>query len=754
MRNNFLLILFFFCLTNLFNVAKGQNKNSIEIKANQIITNNETKITEAIGNVSVTYEKIITIKSEKILYNQLEEKILSNNFTTITHDKKGKLTSNEIIYEVANGKLILKNEVTYVDLKDNKFYFDKIIADENLNEIIGFNFATELVSENKKSNQRIYGKEVIIKENISIIKDGTFTTCNEKNDKEFCLNWKIKAKEILHDKVKRTITFKNALLDLNSIPVLYVPRFSYPDPSVTRKSGFLSPSYSSLGDVGSRIGVPYFFDISNSTDFTITPYYYTKNHPLFIGEFRKKIKDGDLSLENGFTQGYKKTDNIKTDGSRHHLYGNINQNLKNKILDEDNLNIKLQRVNNPTYLRVNKINSTKDGFKRNLVKETDNQLSNEISTISTSNNKMLLFKTGAYQNISKDKKNDQYEYIYPEINYSQYSLLSEKFDDFSLNTIFRSENKNTNQNKTLLVNNFYLNSNSYINENIGTSYKFLGQLNNVNYNSNFNDPKRSDYQLNPVAALDTTYPLYKKIDDLQNIISPRLMLRYAPGSLKNIKTEKIFLDSDNIFLLNRLNKDDLVEKNLSATLGINWSLNNDLLNEKGLKSNLSMAQIFKNKKDEDLPTSSSLNKKVSDVVSGISISEKKNFDINLKNSTNNSFTNFYSTDINLKKIFYKNDISLNYNVKNSHIGNEKNIKGSINLIPYNNLKFNLNSERDLDNEKFKKNSLSLSYENECIRYSLSLNKNYSIDKDLKRNTEIFFAITLLPIGVNLNIPTN
>jgi len=754
MRNNFFLILFIFCLTNLFNIAKGQNKNSIEIKANQIITNDKTKITEAIGNVSISYEKRITIISEKILYNQLEEKILSNNFTTIIHEKKGKITSNQMIYEVGNGKIIAKNKVTYVDLKDNKFNFDEIIADENLNEIIGFNFASEIVSENKKSNQRINGREINIKENVSIIKDGFFTTCNEKNNKEFCLNWKIEAKEILHDKVNKTVTFKNALLDLNSIPVLYVPKFSYPDPSVTRKSGFLSPSYSSLGDVGSRIGVPYFFDISNSTDLTITPYYYTKNHPLLIGEFRKKIKSGDLSLESGFTQGYKKTDNIKTDGSRHHLYGNINQNLKKKILDEDNLNIKFQRVNNPTYLRVNKINSTKDGFKRNLVKETDNQLSNEISTISTSKNKIFLFKTGAYQNISKDKKNDQYEYIYPEINYSQYGLLSQKFDDLNLNTIFRSENKNTNQNKTLLINNFYLNSNSYINKNIGTSHKFLGQLNNVNYNSNFNDPKRNDYQLNPVVAIDTDYPLYKKIDGSENIISPRLMLRYAPGSLKNIKSEKIFLDSNNIFLLNRLNKEDLVEKNLSTTVGLNWSFNNDVIYGKGLKSSLLIAQIFKNKKDEDLPTSSSLNKKKSDVVSGISISEKTNFDINLQNSTNNSFTNFYSTDLNIRKYFYKNDINLNYNSKNSHIGNEKYIKGNVNIIPYNNFKFNLNSERDLDNEKFKKNSLSLSYENECIRYSLSLNKSYSIDRDLKKNTEIFFAITLLPIGANLNIPTN
>ncbi len=39
-----------------------------------------------------------------------------------------------------------------------------------------------------------------------------------------------------------------------------------------------------------------------------------------------------------------------------------------------NFQLKLQRVNDPTYLRVNKINSTSDGFKKNLVKENDTKL--------------------------------------------------------------------------------------------------------------------------------------------------------------------------------------------------------------------------------------------------------------------------------------------------------------------------------------------------------------------------------------------
>ena len=76
-------------------------------------------------------------------------------------------------------------------------------------------------------------------------------------------------------KKKKQIIYKNATLDLNNVPILYTPYFSHPDPSVKRKEGFLAPSFTSLGsDIGTTIKVPYFYPVSESADFTISPVYY------------------------------------------------------------------------------------------------------------------------------------------------------------------------------------------------------------------------------------------------------------------------------------------------------------------------------------------------------------------------------------------------------------------------------------------------------------------------------------------------
>ena len=46
---------------------------------------------------------------------------------------------------------------------------------------------------------------------------------------------------MLHDN-KKTIYYDNAIIKVYDIPIFYFPKFSHPDPSVDRRSGFLPPS--------------------------------------------------------------------------------------------------------------------------------------------------------------------------------------------------------------------------------------------------------------------------------------------------------------------------------------------------------------------------------------------------------------------------------------------------------------------------------------------------------------------------------
>ena len=66
-----------------------------------------------------------------------------------------------------------------------------------------------------------------------------FTTCNTENKK--CPGWELQSEEFIHDKKKKVFEYKNSWLKIFDKKILYLPYFSHPDPTVERKSGFLTP---------------------------------------------------------------------------------------------------------------------------------------------------------------------------------------------------------------------------------------------------------------------------------------------------------------------------------------------------------------------------------------------------------------------------------------------------------------------------------------------------------------------------------
>ena len=513
----------------------------------------------------------------------------------------------------------------------------------------------------------------------------------------------------------------------------------------------MPPTLSSLGgDIGSTIKIPYFYPLSQSADITISPVYYFKQHPLLLGEYREKFKNGDLSLEGGFTQGYTEITSTKTDGSRHHLYGNLSLSFDDKILDESILNAKIQRVNNPTYLRVNKINSSTDGFKKNLIKEDDTKLTNEIYLNSFGKTENFNIKAASYQDISIAKISDQYSYLLPELSYSRYSLFDN--NNLNFNSILKSQNTNTNQNKSSFVNNLDYSTDEFYNDNLGVGYKFLTKINNINYYSDYKTPNQNlNNQINPVVGLDTSLPFAKITNNTEQYIVPRILTRYAPGRMTNATSNDTTLNTDNIFSINRMNNDELIEKDLSFNLGADWIWQEKKTNKEPEKAIISVGQVLKLNKDEDMPTKSSLQKKNSDIVSKINYLSPKNLDITLKNTFDNQFNHIYYNDFTVKKSFSSGEINFNFYEKNSHIGNERYAKA--NLISYltDSTKLKIESDRNLKTDVTNAHKLGIENENECIRYGFYLQKNYSSDKDLKPSTNIYFGVTLLPFGENYKI---
>ena len=755
----FILLLSILALFN-FNNLKAQQKDIFTFSANKLTYSQDNNIIEATGNVVAKNKEGKQISSDKIIYNKKTQQLSTFGNSKFTDDKGGTLFAESFEYNLEKKIISAEKKVKFIDKEKNTYYFSKLNADDKFDEIIGFDINADLNKQNLKSGDkfnefiepRFSGKSASIKNNITIVKDARFTTCKKTNETDGCAYWNLNAGELIHDKEKKKITYKNASLDLNNVPVLYLPYFAHPDPTVKRESGFLPPTLANLGgEIGSTMKIPYFYPVSQSADFTVSPVYYFKQHPLLLGEYREKFKNGDISLEGGFTQGYKEVTTTKTDGSRHHMYGNLNLIFSDKILDQTILNAKVQQVNNPTYLRVNKINSTNDGFKKNLIKEDDTKLTNEINLNSFGKTENFNIKAATYRDISVTKNSDQYSYLLPELSYSKYNLFND--NNLSLNSIFKSQNTNTNQNKSTFINNLDYSTQEFYNNNLGIGYKFLTKLNNINYYSDYKTPNQDlNSQINPVVGFDTSLPFAKINKDTEQYIIPRILTRYAPGKMTNATTNDTTLNTDNIFSMNRMNSDELIEKDLSFNLGADWIWQEKKTNNKEPeKATFSVGQVLKFNKDLDMPTKSSLQKSNSDIVSKINYLSPKNFDVTLKSTFDNQLNHVYYNDFIFKKNFTSSEINFNFYEKNSHIGNERYAKANVASYITDSTKLKIETDRNLKTDLTNSHKLGIENENECIRYGFYLQKNYSSDKDLKPATSVYFGVTLLPFGENYKI---
>ena len=114
--------------------------------------------------------------------------------------------------------------------------------------------------------------------------------------------WQIKAVNVVHDKSLRRIFYKDAILEVFGLPVMYVPLFTHPDPSVERKTGFLAPSVISNSLLGVSYKQPFFFNIADDQDVTIAPILSRTAGAVLTAEYRRELEKGSLEVSGSATR--------------------------------------------------------------------------------------------------------------------------------------------------------------------------------------------------------------------------------------------------------------------------------------------------------------------------------------------------------------------------------------------------------------------------------------------------------------------
>ena len=714
-------------------------------KSDKATYDNNSKIFKSFGKSDFETKEGYKVETSDIFIDNNNFSINSKNKSFI-EDKDGNKIYLEN-FEYFKQKNIFKSigSIKIVDKFKNSYNFTQIYIDEKKKEIIGSDAKLYINDNDFKLNDnnkpRVFSNTVSIKEDKSKFVKSNFTMCDyRKNDK--CPPWELKASQMTHDKIKKTIYYDNAVIKLYSIPIFYLPKLSHPDPTVKRRSGFLIPTYSDSKNLGSGINLPYFWAINSDKDLTINSKLFVSEHPLFLGEYRQAFKDANLTLDFGLTQGYKDTSETKKSGDRSHFFVNFLKNFNKSESINQNFEVNLEHVSDKKYLKLYKIES-------NLVEYETEVLENfvDYSLIDDDKNQFFSINASSFRSLAKSY-NDKYEYILPEINYEK-QFFSDNFGYGNLISNLKVHNYDTNKYKKTLVNNFNWEIDRPFSEKIYKG-KILSKLKNINYeydNVGGFKTKTTNELFGAVGYL-ASLDLFKKEDDgSDHLLTPKILFKYAPEYMRKDKRD-ITLVGRNLFSLDRIESEQNFEGGANLTMGLNYEINDDFN-----QTNFSVGQIISaNKNNKDMADTTGLDNRFSNVVGNFKHKRGENFSLNYNYSLDQ---NLKETNFNEVSVDYINDnFKFNINFLEEEKKSEDNeyIKTSIKYNQGNSGILTFGNKRNLITNSSEFYNLSYEYINDCLRAGLYYRREFYNDSELEAENSLMFKITLSNFG-GVNSPS-
>ena len=710
------------------NVLFNDITKNIKVETVNAAYNQKIDILETVGFTNIKIENKYEILSSNMFYNRRSQQIYSNKETTIK-DINGNIYNLEKSFQFdLNNEIITTEKINIIDTDNNIYIFENAKINLVSKEILGKELKIDFVDNYfgiPNNDPILKGRSAISNNEQTKIYKAVFSTCNTTN--KSCPGWEIETEEYTHDKVNKVFNYKNSWLKLFDQEIFYFPFFSHPDPTVKRKSGFLVPYYGSSNNFGSWVNIPYFKTLGKDKDMTFNPRIYADDKFIMQAEYRQSLEKSKLISDFSYNNDGK--------NSNSHLFAS----LDGKIDANSEYNIDYQSVTNDNYLKIHNLSKSSPLIKNESVLTSKINYSKNID-------KNTKFKTDfiAYEDLSK-RNNDRFQYILPNFTFTKNLELDQNYDgNFRFQSSGFQKNYDTNKYETLLINDFLFESNDYIsNKGIKTNYDLLlKNFNSYTENSTLYNEKE-DYEVFGTLLINTSLPLNKITKNGNDYLKPITSFRYSPNNTKNISNKNKRLSYNNIFALNRIGTNEIVEGGKSLSIGFEYEKRNTD-DQKIL--GFALANSLRERSNDNLPLKTKLNEERTDLVGKFAFSPNKvlNFDYSFSYDNNLKNSNYDSLSTNLNYGIVST--SFNFLSSGDVIGNDEIISNSstIKLDKEKSLKFNI--AKDLNRDFTEYYDLIYEYQTDCLKASVEYNKKFYSDGNLQPEKSLFLTLKFIPFA--------
>lgn len=234
----------------------------------------------------------LLLEADELVYDKANDLIVANGNVQVYYKNYG-LNADKLTYDQKAKTLNAIGNVRIKEPDGSLVSADRITLTDDFAE--GFIRSFKAVT---KDDMRIAADNAYRKDpNTTVFERGVFTPCKDSEGQPCSAPiWRVKANKITHKKDEGNVYFEDGVFELFGVPLVWVPYFYYPDPTVKRRSGFLAPEFSHSDDLGFTAGVPYYYSLSPSADLTVTPVVTTEAGFLLKTDWRQRLEHGSYRI--------------------------------------------------------------------------------------------------------------------------------------------------------------------------------------------------------------------------------------------------------------------------------------------------------------------------------------------------------------------------------------------------------------------------------------------------------------------------
>ena len=677
-----------------------ETKGPVDFSADELTYDREMNLIIARGNVTFQQGKT-SLRADHINYDTIDGVVIASGNVEIYTPDGGLMQGN---YARLSG-----------DLK------------EGLIRKIQYILADKSVLTAKKAEH--------IQGNFTEFEDVAYSSC------DFCEDgsrfWEVKAKKMVHDKEAQNMSAYNATMTVEDVPIMYFPYFTYPDPTVKRRSGFLIPGVKSNRAMGFGVTVPYYWEISPYTDFLFSPLIATRGI-LWSGILRRNFSQGTTELNGSF---------IRQDGEdRYNIVGKADWH----ITDVWRAHLHVDKASDDTYLR-------RYDLRNNDVNAP--WLKSDASVEALTSNSYFSFGGIHYQNMRAYINDDTIPEVAPLAQFVYTTDPSENggYWTFSASTATLTRKLGNDSSRLSFETDWNL-----------PGITDWGAVYNFDISALVNGYHITDYRIaeenrvfsgnvasfNPQASLMVRYPFVNVGEKYNQIFEPIIMGIVAPNSRNSLKipnedSNDLDFDDTNLFAEKRFVGFDRFEPGSRINYGLKWSA----YGQKNGSISALVGQSYRFTHSNIFPPDSGLVDQASDIVGRLNIQpnkfislsyafrmDRKKMDINrseLSLAVGNALLRVSASYINLKSSIseysaYNDREELNYTLVSY-------------LTQYWTLNFNQRINLSAGGGLLETGG-SLRYEDECFALETGLKKDYTSDRDYENGITFKLGVEFKPFG--------